>query len=274
MDIKGFIPTSLIEWEGKIASVLFLPNCNLRCRYCHAGQLVCHPDQVDTIPRQEVFDYLRGQRDWLDGVVITGGEPTLHGEDLRELIGQVHWLDGVVITGGEPTLHGEDLRELIGQVRAVPLDVMIETNGTRPEWVGRLLTEGALAAVAMDLKAPLTAADYARVTAAEVDVNDVRQSLRLIRDSGLPHEFRITLVPGLVGRDELERMAPELDGADVIALQNFKPELCLDPALHKVTPYPSEELDALAEIVRPHARRVVVRGRDAAALAAARPDTD
>jgi len=247
MDIKGFIPTSLIEWEGKIASVLFLPNCNLRCRYCHAGQLVCHPDQVHTIPREEVFDYLRGQRDWLDGVVITGGEPTLHGEDLRELI---------------------------GQVRAVPLDVMIETNGTRPEWVGRLLTEGALAAVAMDLKAPLTAADYARVTAAEVDVNDVRQSLRLIRDSGLPHEFRITLVPGLVGRDELERMAPELDGADVIALQNFKPELCLDPALHKVTPYPSEELDALAEIVRPHARRVVVRGRDAAALAAARPDTD
>jgi len=137
--------------------------------------------------------------------------------------------------------------------------------------VGRLIAEGALAAVAMDLKAPLTAVDYSRVAGVDVDVNDVRHSLRLIKESGLPHEFRITLVPELTGRDEIERMAPDLDGADTVALQNFKPALCLDPALREMSPYSPEELDALADILKPHARRVVVRGRDAAALAASRP---
>ena len=86
----------------------------------------------------------------------------------------------------------------------------------------------------------------------------------------MPHEFRITLVPGLTGRDEIQRMAPDLDGADTVALQNFKPGLCLDPALHDVAPYSSEELDVLADLLKPHARRVVVRGRDAAALAASK----
>jgi pyruvate formate lyase activating enzyme len=243
MDIKGFIPTSLIEWEGRLASVLFLPGCNLRCHYCHAGQLICNPDRLDTVPREQVFAHLRRQRNWLDGVVITGGEPTLHGEALRGLI---------------------------DQIRAIPLDVMIETNGTRPEWVGRLIAEGALAAVAMDVKAPLTAIDYSRVAGVEVDVNDVRHTLCLIKDSGLPHEFRITVVPGLIGLDEIGRMAPDLDGADTIAVQNVKPALCLEPALRKVTPYAPEELDAMAEVLRPHARRVVVRGRDAAALAASK----
>jgi len=240
-DIKGFIPTSLIEWEGKLASVLFLPGCNLRCHYCHAGQLICNPDRLEGVPRETVFDHLRRQRGWIDGVVITGGEPTLHGEALRELI---------------------------AEIRAVPMDVMIETNGTRPEWIGRLLEDGALAALSMDLKAPLTLTDYSRVTGVEVDVNDVRHSLHLVKRSGLPHEFRITVVPGLVGPDEVERMAPDLDGADTLALQNVKPALCLDPALRRIAPYSAEELDEMAEIVRPHVRRVVVRGRDAAALAA------
>ena len=244
MDIKGFLPTSLIEWEGKLVSVLFLPGCNLRCHYCHAGQLICNPERLETVPREQIFDHFRRQRGWLDGAVITGGEPTLHGEELRELI---------------------------GEIRTVPLDVIIETNGTRPEVVGRLIAEGALAAVAMDLKAPLTAVDYSRVAGVDVDVNDVRHSLRLIKESGLPHEFRITLVPELTGRDEIERMAPDLDGADTVALQNFKPALCLDPALREMSPYSPEELDALADILKPHARRVVVRGRDAAALAASRP---
>ena len=72
MDIKGFIPNSLIEWEGKIAAVVFLPGCNLRCRYCHAGRLICHPERAESVPRAQVMDYLRGQRGWIDGVAITG----------------------------------------------------------------------------------------------------------------------------------------------------------------------------------------------------------
>jgi pyruvate formate lyase activating enzyme len=243
MDIKGFIESSLLEWEGKIASVVFLPNCNLRCSYCHAAHLILHPERLESLDCARILDYMRRQGDWLDGVVITGGEPTLHGEELLDLI-----------------------REF----RAVPLKVMIETNGTRPEWTERLIKERFLDAVAMDFKAPLTPDDYARVAGVEVNVGDIRRSIELIKQSGLPHEFRITLVPGLIGRDELERMVPDLADAQQVALQNFKPDFCLSESLRHVTPYTREELEALVRIVAPVVGRVVLRGRDHAVLAASR----
>ena len=117
MDIKGFIETSLLEWEGQLSSVIFLPGCNLRCRFCHAAHLILNPERSESLSRERIFDYLRGQIDWIDGVVITGGEPTLHGDDLRELI---------------------------AQIRAVPLQVMIETNGTRPDVIEGLVADGML----------------------------------------------------------------------------------------------------------------------------------
>jgi pyruvate formate lyase activating enzyme len=243
LDIKGFIESSLLEWEGKIACVVFLPNCNLRCSYCHAAHLILHPERLESLDLARILDYARRQGAWLDGVVITGGEPTLHGEELLDLI---------------------------GDFRAVPLEVMIETNGTRPQWVERLIEEGFLDAIAMDLKAPLTPDDYARVAGVEVNVDDVRRSVELIKQSGLPHEFRITLVPGLVGRDELERMAPDLAGARQVALQNFRPDFCLSESLRQVAPYTPEELEALVRVIAPSVGRVVLRGRDHAAIAASR----
>jgi pyruvate formate lyase activating enzyme len=235
MDIKGFMESSLLEWEGNIASVVFLPRCNMRCRYCHAGHLIINPDAHENIARQDVFDYLRGQ---------------------------VGWIDGVVVTGGEPLLHGEELAGLLREVRAIPLKAMVETNGTRPEWLARLLGEGLLDAASMDLKAPLTPEDYRRVTPTEVDVADIRASLRIILNSPLEHEFRITLVPGIVGEEELARMGPEIQGAQRIALQNFKAELCLDEELRRVRPYSPDEMDAFAELMEPFAQRVIVRGRE------------
>jgi len=240
MNIKGFIRNSLIEWEGKIVSVVFLPYCNLRCRYCHAGHLIVQPEQLDTIDRREVLDYLTAN---------------------------VGWLDGVAITGGEPTLHAEELIDLIQQFRSCPMQVMVETNGTNPDMVQRLIRDGLVEALSMDLKAPLTPEDYRRVTDADVNVEDVARSVQIIKASGVVHELRVTVVPGLVGRDELERMLPVLEGAQKVALQNFKPDQCLCPQLRSVTPFAAEEMDALQQLVAPIVGRCVVRGRDHAALA-------
>jgi pyruvate formate lyase activating enzyme len=237
MDIKGFIETSLIEWDGKIASVVFLPFCNMRCRYCHAAHLVNNSGHMESIPRTAVLAYL-----WR----------------------QTGWLDGVVITGGEPTVHGEELFALIRQVREIPLQVMIETNGTEPDCIAYLLEEGLLDAIAMDVKAPLTYPDYERVCGMPVRVESVRRSIELIKSSGLPYEFRITLVPGLVGAEELQRMAPELAGARRVALQSFRPEHCLDSALCQVMPYSADELDEFQRLLRPHVQECIVRGRDRA----------
>ncbi len=242
MQIKGFIKNSLLEWEGRLAAVLFLPGCNMRCRYCHAGHLILAPEELETIAQADVLESLRGQ---------------------------VGWIDGVVITGGEPTLHGGELVALIDDIRALGFEVMLETNGTRPEVLGALLRDGKLDAVTMDVKAPLLLGAYRRVTPTGVEMEDIRASIALIMQSGIEHEFRITVVPGLVDEDELCLIGPELKGAQCIALQNFRPELCLDPDLRDVRSFGPEEMDALADIVRPYAERIIVRGRENAVLASA-----
>ena len=236
MDIKGFIESSLLEWEGRLASVAFVQGCNLRCRYCHAGDLL-RPGALPTVPREQVLGYLRRQSGWIDGLAITGGEPTLHGQGLLDFI---------------------------AEVRALDVEVMVETNGTQPDWVERLISEGWVQALAMDVKAPLTVDDYRRITNCEVNVDDVRRSIRRIIDSHIPHEFRCTVVPGLIGREDLDRIAAELVGADTVALQNFEPAHCLDPALHSVEPYMPEEMDELAQAFQAVAGRVLTRGRERA----------
>ena len=234
MEIKGFIENSLNEWDGQIASVIFLPGCNLRCKYCHAAHLIINPEQLETIPTEQVMDGLRRQKGWVDGVAITGGEPTLHEEELLDLI---------------------------RTIRSLPMKVMVETNGTRPQWVGRLLSDGLLDAISMDVKAPLTSEDYERVTGKPIEPDLIRASIRHIIESGVAHEFRITVVPGLVDAEDVLRMAPALAKAARVAIQNFKPELCLNPKLRKVRPYTPDQLDAFRGLFEGLARECVVRGR-------------
>ncbi len=241
MEIKGFIQNSLLEWEGRISCVLFLPRCNFRCRYCHASRLI-DSNLLESIETGQVLAYMEKQKGWLDGAVITGGEPTMHEYELLDLI---------------------------GEIKKIGLDVMVETNGSNPRWVEKLLKNRRIDAIAMDVKAPLDAESYREVTAADVDPEHIRRSIRLILDSGIEHEFRITVLPGLVGLDEVKAIVPELEGAQTIAIQNFQPEHCLDPALRVVQPFLKEELEDMADAARPFARRVIVRGSDRAVLAGA-----
>jgi pyruvate formate lyase activating enzyme len=241
MEIIGFQENSLLEWEGKLSCVLFLPYCNLRCRYCHAAHLL-DPEGTESIPRQKILSYMRRQEGWLDGAAITGGEPTLHGEELRGLI--------------------EDIRD-------TGLHVMLETNGTNPDVLGNLISDGLLAAASMDVKAPLDSESYAAITRTETDVDALRESIAIIKQSALEYEFRTTVVPGLVGPEELERLVPELEGARALAVQNFQPDHCLDPALHDVAPFSPEEMDELARIAEPYVEQVIVRGRERGVIHAA-----
>ena len=242
MNIRGFLKTSLNEWEGLLTSVVFLPHCNLRCRYCHAGELVESPEQLRPIPLDEVTGYLRQQEGWIDAVAVTGGEPTLHGEELHELL---------------------------GTLQACGPDTILETNGTRPDELEALLDAGLIDALSMDFKAPLDQEAYREVTRREVDVEDVRRSLNMVMDRAPEYEIRITVVPGLVGPDELERMAPALEGAEKVALQNFKPRLSMDPSLREVTPFGPQEMDGMQQIIEDIAERCVVRGRQRGVAAAA-----
>jgi pyruvate formate lyase activating enzyme len=216
--IKGFRKNTLLDWEGKIACIIFLPGCNLRCPYCHTSALVTEPGTQPDIPLDEVDDYLEKNHGWIDGVVITGGEPTLH-----------------------PGLVG-----LVDHFIALGLQVKLFTNGTRPEVVRELIESGRLASISMDVKGPLDQR-YQRAAGAPVDLDAIRESIDAVRDSGIRYKFRTTVCPAILGYADVVETARSLRGARVFNLQQFRPVDCLDPSFENIRPYPLEELRRMAE---------------------------
>lgn len=229
--IVGLAKTSLLDWDGKVASTIYLQGCNLRCHYCHNPDLVSTTAEVEEMPWELVEDYLRENSDFLDGVVITGGEPTLN----------------------------EDLPQLIKKVRALGLKVKLDTNGTNPEMLEDLIRSGMLDCVAMDLKGPLDQ-QYAQVSGTEVDLEAVKRSIHLLMTSGIDYEFRTTVIPHYLNAADLERMAAFIGGAKKYALQQFKNERTLDRRLSQVDAYSEGEMLGMAETARKYVRKVIVRG--------------
>ena len=125
--IAGFNRTSLLDWDGCVTAVIYLPSCNFRCPFCHNRELVLTPEVYEDVPLEFVEDYISENREFLDGIVITGGEPTIH----------------------------RDLPELVKRIKALGMKVKLDTNGTNPEMLKDLIDAGLIDYVAMDLKAPL-----------------------------------------------------------------------------------------------------------------------
>ncbi|MDF1555443.1 MAG: anaerobic ribonucleoside-triphosphate reductase activating protein [Deferrisomatales bacterium] len=180
--IKGFLETSFIDWPGQVAAVVFLPGCNFRCPYCHNHGLVLHPEEYQSWSLEGILLHLDKYRSWVDGVCVSGGEPTGHA----------------------------GLPELLRQLRAAGWATKLDTNGSRPEVLRLLLDEGLLDAVALDLKAPLEAIPYRRNSGWNGDPQRVAESLELALAAGLSLQVRTTVHPNLLGLAELERLAADL----------------------------------------------------------------
>ena len=216
--IKGFLETSFLDWPGRLAAVVFLGGCNFRCPFCHNAELVLEPHRVPSIPLDTVLERLRALRGWVDGIVVSGGEPTL----------------------------SPRLPELLGRIRAQGFDVKLDTNGSLPDVLAKLLGRGLVQAVDMDLKAPLEPALYAALAGVPVRLELIRASVDLIRLSGLPHRFRTTYVPGLLDAAAIGRLRAAAPAGSPHVLQGFNPKRVLDPALRCVAAPPPEELLTLA----------------------------
>ena len=216
--VKGFIESSFLDWPGKVAAVLFLPGCNFRCPFCHNPSLVLRPDSVQDIPLAKVLSSLRAHQGWVDGVVVTGGEPT-------------------VFSGLEP---------LLTRLKGDGLLVKLDTNGSRPEILKALMARGLVDAVAMDIKAPLEAGIYSRAAGVPVDIAAIAESIKVLIESGLELTFRATVVPGIHDEAAVRAMAETLHGRG-LALQNFRPDGVLDPAFSLLKPFgPAEFADMQA----------------------------
>ena len=229
--IKGFIRNSLLDWEGRIASVVFLAGCNFRCPWCHARHLVLGAPDFERIFFDPILEYLRRHADWVDGVVISGGEPTLYA----------------------------DLEDMIDVIRSLGLGVKLDTNGSRPEVLGRLIENGKLDYVAMDVKAPLDER-YHKAAGCKVDLPAITRSIGLLIGGDVDYELRTTVCSNVLSEKDMGDMSESLAGAERWILQPFRPINCIDAAFLEIAAATPEELGRLARLVRRTGRCVVVRG--------------
>jgi pyruvate formate lyase activating enzyme len=185
MRIGSLFENSLIDWEGKLTAVIFTKGCNFRCGYCHNPSLVI-PELInltEDIPEDKVLTFLRKRKIWLDGVVVTGGEPTIH----------------------------KDLPEFIHKIKEIGLMIKLDTNGTNPSMVKNLLMENLIDYIALDIKTILNPADYSIITnrPCEYEVSSIKETIGCIRSSGKKYELRTTILPGLQSSGIIEKLEHE-----------------------------------------------------------------
>jgi pyruvate formate lyase activating enzyme len=232
MRILGFTETSLVDWDGRIASVIFVGGCNYACPFCHNYLLARDDPTLPDRPWAEIAAILDQKREWLDGVCITGGEPMLHPE----------------------------VFSLCGSIKRLGIPVKIDTNGSFPYPLKRLLELNLCDAVAMDIKAPLSDR-YSAAAGRKVSTAPLRRTVRLLLESGMEYEFRSTLVPGLVNPDDMADIGKAVEGARVFVLQQFNPEQAPVKAYQDKTSYTMSEAEAMAESLRPFVKEVKLRGK-------------
>lgn len=219
--IKGFIETSFVDWPGNISAVVFLPHCNFRCAYCHNADLVLHPDALENIPFDQVVERLRKLKGWVDGVCVSGGEPT------------IHWF----------------LPHLMRSFKEQGFLTKLDTNGSNPAMLAALLREGLVDYIAMDIKGPLVDDAYCKITGVRGVTEAVKKSIHIIRTGTVPYEFRFTVIPRYHQPADIYQVAEDLGGAKKLTLQNFKPDHTLDPLLKTASPYRHEDLAAYQQQV-------------------------
>jgi len=230
VNLKGWIRTSLIDFPDHIATVLFTAGCNFRCPMCHNADLVLRPEELPDVPEGEVWAFLDRRAGLVDGVAITGGEPTLQ----------------------------SDLVPFLRRLRKRGLAVKLDTNGYRPEVLEALLAEGVVDYVAMDIKGP--PGKYALLAGRDgLDLGRLERSVDLLRGGTVLYEFRTTVVPGLLDEEDVEEIARWITGASRYVLQQFRPVGTLDPALERVAPYPVERLRGMARRAERWVETVTVR---------------
>lgn len=206
MRFGGLNPFTLSDFPGHIAAIAFTQGCNLRCPFCHNGSLIpVNPIPETGLSTGDILAFLRARAGKLDGLVVSGGEPALHA----------------------------DLPEFLYEVQGLGLRIKLDTNGTRPRMLRSLIDAGLVDYIAMDIKAPL--ATYARLAGAPVDTGAIVESMRLIAQSEIPHEFRTTHVTPLLNEGDLAAVRRMIPAGSLHKVQAFRREHAVDASLRSAS---------------------------------------
>jgi len=211
--IAGVQKTTLIDFPPYIACTLFTKGCNFRCPYCHNPELV--DNEMPDIPLDEVFTFLSSRRKLLDGVCVSGGEPTIHGKQLIELL---------------------------YSMKQMGFMLKLDTNGSNPTVLREIVGERLVDYVAMDVKSARS--NYNVAAGVAVDLDAVSESINLLKESRLEHEFRTTVLPTIHGKQELEDIIEWLSPSNIV-IQQFRNMRVLDKRLHATEPYSEDEVKQL-----------------------------
>ena len=228
MLIGGLQKTSLSDFPGKISAIVFTIGCNFRCGYCHNPELYSLKT-ANKIAERDVLSFLEKRKGKLEGVVITGGEPTLQ----------------------------NDLEPFIKKVKKIGYLVKLDTNGSNPDIVARLLQNKLLDYIAMDIKAPLY--KYETTAKRKIDAVKIKKSIDLIMNSGIYYEFRTTVIHGELDESDLIQIAEMIKGAKLYILQKFVPNKVHDKKFYKKSSYSQSELDLIKDKLKDYVCQVIVR---------------
>ncbi len=230
MNIKGIHKTSLIDYPGKICSIFFTGGCNMKCRYCHNPGLACNSSAMPSLSNDEAIDFVRERRGFIDGISITGGEPTLS----KNLDGFTH------------------------AIRDLGLSVKIDTNGLNPRAIEKLLEGKLLDYVALDIKT--SPGKYGDLTGRSDAFPKIKETLEAVKASGVDYEIRTTCIPGYVTLKDLEEIRDEIVFVKRYYLQQFVNEKTLDREFTNYEPYPVSFLEELRSFVLSFAEFCAIRG--------------
>jgi len=231
MNIRGIYKTTLIDYPGRISTAIFTGGCNLRCRYCHNPALVLPGDDSGAFSEEEILDLLRKRKNIIEGLTITGGEPTLN----------------------------DDLGDFMEKIKALGLEVKLDTNGLRPDVISDLAGKKLIDYVAVDIK---TSPDkYRQLTGKEVRFSLILETINILRDHGIQHELRTTCVPEYVTGEDFRAIKESIGYVDKYALQQFVTDNCLiDNKLKSLQPYPLQKLHEFRDFILTFAGSCEIRG--------------
>ncbi len=229
MIIGGFQPVTLLDYPEKVAAIIFTSGCNMRCPFCYNYKLVLpqYLEKEKSFKEDVVIDFLKKRKKYLDGLVITGGEPTVQ----------------------------QDLPQFLRKMKEIGYEIKLDTNGLLPDKLEALIKEGLVDYVAMDIKGPLD--DYNKYCGVEGG-QSVRQSISTVMKSGLPYEFRTTLAKGLHTSADIAKIGAEIAGCDLYFLQNFRDEPTLDGEM-KISSFTQKEMEEMRQEAESFVKKCLIR---------------
>jgi len=230
MRIKGVQKTTLLDFPDLIACTVFTPGCNFKCGFCYNEGIVKDSEEFSDVSEGELFAFLEKRKKVLEGVVVSGGEPTLQ----------------------------KDLPQFLEKVRAMGYKTKLDTNGTNPVMLKELIDKKLVDYVAMDIKGPLE--DYEKICGVKVDTEKVKMSIEILKTFAKDFEFRTTVLPKFHSRESFEKIAALVNGAPRFFIQQFVPvDSLIDKSLKNEAKFSAKDFEEFRKMFENSTTRVEFR---------------